>query len=239
MFIHTQQWDFLNSIYFCFVTLSTIGFGDFVPKNKNNQDIGLTEDQTELVSVTVMCQHNLGEFRWTLQLLPFTWFLVSPCSSWFAPWCRYDMGNHYTDIHYLSNIGQEEVKNKVKNIAIQLGIVKTEDDDYLDWFWIFEMNIFTSLWLIFRMQLWSVPRGVNQSTHKYFILTIQNAYFYSRLSVHHRKSLGSSKSHSDKLVLFGHWWTVNLFRDNAEFSHECQHSCVRVRCLRILDGGIK
>ena len=35
-------------------------------------------------------------------------------------------------IHYLSNIGQEEVKNKVKNIAIQLGIVKTEDDDYLD-----------------------------------------------------------------------------------------------------------
>ena len=42
------------------------------------------------------------------------------------------MGNHYTDIHYLSNIGQEEVKNKVKNIAIQLGIVKTEDDDYLD-----------------------------------------------------------------------------------------------------------
>ena len=65
MFIHTQQWDFLNSIYFCFVTLSTIGFGDFVPKNKNNQDIGLTEDQTELVSVsvTVMCQHNEGEFR--------------------------------------------------------------------------------------------------------------------------------------------------------------------------------
>ena len=53
MFIHTQQWDFLNSIYFCFVTLSTIGFGDFVPKNKNNQDIGLTEDQTELVRVTV------------------------------------------------------------------------------------------------------------------------------------------------------------------------------------------
>lgn len=53
MFIHTQQWDFLNSIYFCFVTLSTIGFGDFVPKNKNNQDIGLTEDQTELVNIAI------------------------------------------------------------------------------------------------------------------------------------------------------------------------------------------
>ena len=112
-----------------------------------------------------------------------------------------------------------------------------------DWGWWLSgliLNIWMNiLWLIFRMQLWSVPRGVNQSTHKYFILTIQNAHFYSRLSVHHRKSLGSSKSHSDKLVLFGHWWTVNLFRDNAEFSHECQHSRVRVKCLRILDGGIK
>ena len=49
MFIQTQKWNFLNSIYFCFITLSTIGFGDFVPKNKNNQNIGLTEDQTELV----------------------------------------------------------------------------------------------------------------------------------------------------------------------------------------------
>ena len=26
-----------------------------------------------------------------------------------------------------------EVKNKVKSIAMKLGIVKTEEDDYLDW----------------------------------------------------------------------------------------------------------
>ena len=54
MFIQTQKWNFLNSIYFCFITLSTIGFGDFVPKNKNNQNIGLTEDQTELVFLTII-----------------------------------------------------------------------------------------------------------------------------------------------------------------------------------------
>ena len=32
----------------------------------------------------------------------------------------------------LTNFFQDEVKNKVKNIAIKLGIVKTEEDDYLD-----------------------------------------------------------------------------------------------------------
>ena len=48
MFIQRQKWDFLNSIYFCFITLSTIGFGDFVPKNKDNQAVE-GEDQTELV----------------------------------------------------------------------------------------------------------------------------------------------------------------------------------------------
>ena len=49
MFSSLEQWTFLNSVYFCFITLSTIGFGDFVPKNKNNTDLGLTADQTELV----------------------------------------------------------------------------------------------------------------------------------------------------------------------------------------------
>ena len=51
MFIQTQQWNFLNAVYFCFITLSTIGFGDYVPKTKENEEIGLTEEQTELVGL--------------------------------------------------------------------------------------------------------------------------------------------------------------------------------------------
>ena len=53
MFIQRQEWDFLNSIYFCFITLSTIGFGDFVPKNKGLDLDG--QDQTELVMGLKIC----------------------------------------------------------------------------------------------------------------------------------------------------------------------------------------
>ncbi|BFZ11646.1 hypothetical protein BsWGS_14685 [Bradybaena similaris] len=30
MFTYVEQWHFLQSVYFCFTTLSTIGFGDYV-----------------------------------------------------------------------------------------------------------------------------------------------------------------------------------------------------------------
>jgi len=99
MFIQTQKWNFLNSIYFCFITLSTIGFGDFVPKNKNNQNIGLTEDQTELVNIGITAIYMI-----------------------------FGLSLFFMILHLV----QEEVKNKVKNLAIQLGIVKTEDDEFMD-----------------------------------------------------------------------------------------------------------
>lgn len=99
MFIQTQKWNFLNSIYFCFITLSTIGFGDFVPKNKNNQNIGLTEDQTELVNIAITAIYMIFGLSFFFMIL---------------------------------HLIQDEVKNKVKNLAIQLGIVKTEEDEFMD-----------------------------------------------------------------------------------------------------------
>jgi len=99
MFIQTEKWNFLNAVYFCFITLSTIGFGDYVPKTKDKDEIGLTEDQTELVKIAIT-----------------SIYMIFGLSLFFM----------------ICHLVQEEVKNKVKNIAIQLGIVKTEEEEFID-----------------------------------------------------------------------------------------------------------
>jgi len=102
IFKKTQGWSIMDSIYFCFITLSTIGFGDFVPvRNKEVKPfmMGISEEYKELVNIAMTATYMI----FGLSLFWMVFHLV-----------------------------QDEVKNKVKSIAMKLGIVKTEEDDYLD-----------------------------------------------------------------------------------------------------------
>jgi len=87
LFQEWEGWSLLDSSYFCFITLTTIGFGDLTPDNQ-------TPD---------------GEIRIALCSLYLLFGIAMICMSF--------------------NLVQEEVINNVKGMAMQLGIIKDDDEE--------------------------------------------------------------------------------------------------------------
>lgn len=40
LYLQEEQWNFLEGVYFCFITFSTIGFGDLVPNGGEESILG-------------------------------------------------------------------------------------------------------------------------------------------------------------------------------------------------------
>mgnify|MGYP001425683233 CR=1 FL=1 len=64
-FQNSENWSYWNAVYFCVVTLTTIGFGDFVPKT-NAQG-----DRNPEISIVVNVCLILSQDCQTVSLNPF------------------------------------------------------------------------------------------------------------------------------------------------------------------------
>ena len=69
LFSTWEKWGFLDSAYFCFVTLATIGFGDFVPRSSQKAGFGGYSDEISIALCSVYLLFGISLLVMTFNLM--------------------------------------------------------------------------------------------------------------------------------------------------------------------------